>query len=174
VTRYVVFDVETTGLSVARGDRVIEIGAVFLEAGCPVNEFSSLICVDHPIHWAAQKVHGISDAMLCDAPSPHHVWPLFADFIAGTTLLAHNAKFDLSFLRHEFSRAGLALYNPHQCTLEVSRRHFPNLPNHRLETVARHLLGNISPECSLHRALGDARLLAKVWLKIQEKMLDKH
>ncbi len=165
--RYIVVDVETTGMSPSRGDRVIEIGAVAVEEGRLAAEFSSLIRTGHPIHWAAQKVHGISDAMLRDAPGPGDVWPEFARFIGSSALIAHNASFDLGFLRHEFSRIGLGLSNPHHCTLALSRRRLPHLPNHRLETVARHLLGEVPDDCRLHRALDDARLAARVWLAMK-------
>lgn len=168
IGRFVAIDVETTGMSPARGDRVIEIGAMAIEGTRILGEFSSLICVDCPIPSAAQKIHGISNAMLRDAPPPSEVWPRFARFITGATLLAHNARFDLSFLRHEFSRIGLALPNTHQCTLAMSRRHLPHLPNHRLETVAHNLLGEIPGDYRLHRALDDARLVAMVWLEMEK------
>ena len=168
MTRVIALDVETTGMSPARGDRVIEIGAVVVEGGRLAEEFATLIRTDHPIHWAAQKVHGISDVMLLDAPSPRQVWPEFARFIGNSPLLAHNAPFDLGFLRNEFSRLGLGLSNPHHCTLDLSRRRLPRLSNHRLETVARNLLGEIPEDCRLHRALDDARLAARVWLAMAE------
>lgn len=165
-TRYIVVDVETTGMSPGRGDRVIEIGAVAVEEGRLAAGFSSLIRTGHPIHRDAQKVHGISDTMLRDAPGPGDVWPEFARFIGSSALVAHNARFDLLFLRHELSRLGLGLPNSHHCTLSLSRRCLPYLPNHRLETVARHLLGDIPHDCRLHRALDDARLAALVWLEL--------
>lgn len=167
--RFVAIDVETTGMSPVRGDRVIEVAATIIEGTRICDEFSSLICVDCSIHPAAQKVHGIDGAMLREAPPPDDVWPRFARFISGAPLLAHNASFDLSFLRHEFSRLGQAFFNPHHCTLALSRRLLPHLPNHRLETVARHLLGGIPQDCRLHRALDDARLVALVWLEMEKR-----
>ena len=168
MTRIIAIDVETTGLSPARGDRVIEIAAVIVEGGRLVDEFTSLIRVDHPIHPAAHKVHGISSLVLRDSPRPDEVWPEFARFIGTSTLLAHNAKFDLSFLKHEFSRIGLKFSNLHHCTLETSRRRLPHLPNHRLETVARHLLCGLPESIRLHRALDDARLAAQVWVALEQ------
>ena len=70
MTRIIAIDVETTGLSPARGDRVIEIAAVIVEGGRLVDEFTSLIRVDHPIHPAAHKVHGISALVLRNSPRP--------------------------------------------------------------------------------------------------------
>jgi len=161
--REVVLDVETSGLSPARGDRVIEIGAVALQGGRIVAEFSTLIEVDCSIHWAAERVHGINRRMLRGQPAPPQAWPAFLSFADDAPLIAHNASFDAGFLRAELERLGLALRNPVRCSLQASRHRFPRLANHRLETVARHVLGEIPADCRLHRALGDARLLARVW-----------
>ncbi len=162
--RFIVLDVETTGLNPLQGDRVIEIGAVVIEAQKTVGEFHSLIDPGRPIPPQAQLVHGISDAMLAGQPRPEDIWPDFARIIRGAVLIAHNAPFDLGFLQHEFGRLGLALPNRHKCTLKMGRRLYPQLPNHRLETLARHLLGALPPGQNLHRALDDARLAARVWL----------
>ena len=90
--RYVALDVETTGLSPINGDRVIEIGAVAIENQSIVAEFSSLIDVGRNIPWRVQQVHGITDEMLCGEPEPDVVWTEFYKFIAGSTLIAHNAS----------------------------------------------------------------------------------
>lgn len=166
--KYIVVDVETTGMSTARGDRVIEIGAVAIERGHMCEEFTTLIRIEQPIHWAAQQVHGISADMLRDQPLPAEVWPQFAQFISGAVLIAHNASFDTGFIRHELSRCGLSLPNRSICTVQRSRRYLPKLANHRLETVARHLLGEIPTGTRMHRALDDARLTAQVWLALMK------
>jgi DNA polymerase-3 subunit epsilon len=92
--RRVFFDTETSGLSPTRGDRVIEIGAVAVSGWEIETEFSTLIDVDCEIHWAAQRVHGISRFMLAGKPRPEEVWPAFLEFIDGAPLIAHNAPFD--------------------------------------------------------------------------------
>ena len=154
--RHVVLDLETTGLSHRRGDRVIEVGAVAVECGGITEEFHSLIDAGRPISPYARRVHGISEAMLAGQPSPETVFPALKTFLRGSPLVCHNAPFDLGFLRAEFSRCGLALPNPFRCTLRLSRRRYPHLTDHRLETVARHLLGEIPTGFRLHRALADA------------------
>lgn len=169
-SRHVVLDVETTGLSAARGDRVIEIGAVALEGREVVDEFHSLIDVDQRISRNAQRVHGISEEMLRGKPTPAEVFPAFHEFIKGSVLVAHNARFDLSFLRHEFGRLGFGLPNRSQCTLRLSRRLYPGLPNYRLETIARYLFGSLGEEIRLHRALIDAQLTARVWLAMAARI----
>lgn len=165
---HTIVDVETTGLSPRYGDRVIEIGAVSVEGGEIVSEFGTLLQVDRCIPWEVQQIHGITDAMLIGQPLPEEVYPLFHKFIGKNILVAHNAKFDVAFLRHEYARQGLMLENKTRCTLEISRMRFPHLANHKLETVARHLLGNLPSEGKRHRALDDARLTARVWLALNE------
>lgn len=166
---YIVFDLETTGLSAAAGHRVIEIGAVALENGRPAAEFHSLIHCERRISWGARRVNGISAGMLRGQPPAAEVIPRFAEFIGDHPLVAHNAPFDLSFLRAEFSRCALSIANPHHCTLGFSRRYFPGLPSYKLENLARHFLGPaIVNRSTLHRAIDDARLTAALWLKIME------
>ncbi|MBE0597472.1 MAG: 3'-5' exonuclease [Desulfuromonadales bacterium] len=166
VDRWVVVDVETTGLSPGR-DRIIEIGAVAGEGGKITGEFHTLIDAGCPIHWRAQQVHGISSRMLQGQPKPAVVYPEFHRFLGDCSLIAHNAPFDVSFLRHELGLFGYGLTSACHCTLRLCRRHYPGLPNHRLETVARHLFGELPADVRLHRALADARLTARVWLAVQ-------
>ncbi|MGE4345019.1 MAG: PolC-type DNA polymerase III [Geoalkalibacter sp.] len=165
--KYVAVDVETIDLSPARGGRVIEIAAVAMEGPLIVEEYSTLINAPCRIHPSAKKVHGISRRMLADYPTPAEVWPKFLQFIEASPLVAHNARFDIGFLRHELALLGLPLVNRSHCTLDLARKHYAYLPNHRLSTVARHLLGDIPADCRLHRALGDARLAARVWMVLR-------
>ena len=167
--RYVVFDVETTGLSPRKGDRIIEIGAVAIEDKSIAEEFHSLIDAGRTIPKTAQKIHGISDEMLAGEPPPEEVIPLFDKFIRGTLLVAHNAQFDIGFLVHEFGRLGLGLNNKYCCTLEMSKRRYPRFPNYKLETVFRCLFGKSTADMQTHRALSDARMVAQVWLEMVRK-----
>ena len=165
-SRIVVVDVETTGLSAQRGGRVIEVGVVALENGSIVAEFGTLIDAGAPISFGAYRVHGISEEMLSGQPEPAVVWRHFHDFVGTAQLVAHNAPFDSAFVRHELSRFGLGLSNPWHCTVRLARRRLPNLPNHRLDTVYRHLFGLIPHGTARHRALDDARLAAKIWSEL--------
>lgn len=166
--RHVVVDVETTGLSPRQGHRVIEIGAVAIEEGEVVGEFSSLIDAGVPVPLVVQAIHGITDEMLAGQPAPEQVLPLFARFIRESVLIAHNAAFDVRFLRHEFARLGMTLPHPHLCTLELSRRRLPRLTDHTLETVYLHLFPDAGLHRQNHRALDDARMTAKIWLRLME------
>ncbi len=139
--RYVVLDVETTGLSPWKGDRVIEIGAVALEGGDLMAEFSTLIQAPRAIPFCASQIHGITDEMLIGQPTPEEVFPALDTFIRDSILVAHNAQFDIGFLRNEYELLGKRFSQRHICTLEMSRSRFPHLRNHKLETVYRHLIG---------------------------------
>jgi DNA polymerase-3 subunit epsilon len=164
--RHVVVDLETTGLSPRQGHRVIEIGAVAVENGAVVGEFTTLIDAGVPVPPVVQAIHGITDEMLAGQPKPEEVLPLFSAFIADSVLVAHNAAFDVRFLRHEFARLGMGLPHPHLCTLELSRRRLPRLSDHTLETVYLHLFPEAGLHRQNHRALDDARMTVRIWLKL--------
>lgn len=165
-SRIIAIDVETTGLSPTHGHRVIEIGAVAIQDRRIVEEFHSLVFTARRISTAAREVHGISDEMLIGQPTPETVFPHFHRFISGSALVAHNAEFDMAFIRQEFYRLGLSLSAPVVCTLNLSRRRCRGLSNYRLETVARHLLGALPYDRQHHRALDDARLVAQIWMEL--------
>jgi len=164
--RHVALDIETTGLSPQRGHRIIEIGAVSIEKGCIKDEFCSLVRIDRKIGLHAQRVHGITDKMLRDQPRLEDVLPKFHMFLRDSVVVAHNARFDMEFLRCEFERISLDLNNRYICTLEMSRKLYTGLPNHKLETVYRHLIGKNVAHIQMHRALDDARMAADIWLEM--------
>ncbi|MFH1851672.1 MAG: 3'-5' exonuclease [Candidatus Neomarinimicrobiota bacterium] len=161
-------DVETSGLNPA-GDRVIEYGAVKIQRGEISAEATTLIDVPCCIHPQAQRTHGIDATMLVGQPGPEAAWREFLEFIGKAPLIAHNAPFDIRFISAELSRLGIGLLNKSICTLRLTRRRYPRLNNHKLETVARHVLGEIPADCHRHRALGDARLVARLWLALEGK-----
>jgi len=163
---YVVLDVETTGFSHQNGDRVIEIGAVAIEGQNIIAQFSSLIDAGKKIYPRARQVHGISDEMLRGQPKPDEVLPEFNRFIAGSTLVAHNAPFDIGFLRHEFSLLGMQMNNRYLCTLQLSRARYPLSPNYKLKTLGRYLFGDLTDRMKSHRALDDAKLAAMIFLEM--------
>src|SRR3990172_3167556 len=173
VKRCVALDVETTGLSHSRGDRVIEIGAVAITDGEIISEFDTLIYIEKKIPWHAQQVHGITDAMLRGKPPSEEVFPELHRFISGNAIIAHNARFDIGFLKHEFHCIGIPFNPEYHCTLEMSRRLFPRLVNHKLETVYKHLCGELPHNIHRHRALDDARLTARVWMEMEHSLTFK-
>ncbi len=127
-------------------------------------EFHRLIDIGRPIPKAASRIHGITAEMLTSQPKAEEVLKAFCQFIGKGILVAHNADFDIGFLRYENSRIGQSLPNRHICTLKVSRKLYPGLPDYRLETVAKHILGIEIDKGMRHRALDDARLTARIWM----------
>jgi DNA polymerase-3 subunit epsilon len=186
--RLVFIDVETTGLDPRKGHRIIEIGAVAMENNQMINEYQSLVRVNRSIPRHVSKIHGITDDMLCNQPTPEQVYPKLKNFLSDSLLVAHNAKFDTGFLQSEFNKLNLSIHNQSICTLEMSRSRYPHLPNYKLSTVYRHLIGTNrdmlqiwdvmrKPEGSAlcprklqqHRALDDARIVAAIWLAMEGK-----
>jgi DNA polymerase III subunit epsilon len=166
--RFVVFDVETTGLYVDKGHRIIEIGAVAVSGTEMGEEFQSLISTKAPISKAVQKIHGITPEVLVGQPDAKEVLTRFRDFVGDSTLVAHNAAFDMGFLLSECDRAGIRLISRYECTLKRGRRRFRFLPDYKLETVARYLEIPVD-ETRRHRALDDALLTARVWIEMRRR-----
>lgn len=169
MTMHIAIDIETSDISLGAGGRVIEVAALVLSELQIVEEYSTLIDAPCTISLGAQKVHCISAMMLQNQPPPEQVWPHFKTLIVNYPIIAHNAKFDIPFIRHELTLLGLSLTNPSICTLQQSRRLLPHLPSYSLDSVVRHLLGKVPENCTRHRALGDARLAAMVWVEMERR-----
>lgn len=167
--RLVFIDVETTGLDPARGHRIIEIGAIAMENNQMISEFQSLVQVSYPIPQHVSKIHGITNDMLAGQSTPAQIYPEFKDFISDSLLIAHNAKFDIEFLRSEFKRLNQSITNQSICTLELTRRRYPRLLNYKLSTIYRHLVGEQPADARKHRALDDARMVAAIWMAMAAK-----
>jgi DNA polymerase-3 subunit epsilon len=158
-------DLETTGMRAAE-DRVTEVGIVRVDAdpdgGAPhVSEWSTLVNPGEPIPAVIQALTGITDAMVRDAPPFSAIASAIEARIDGCVFVAHNARFDHGFLKHEFARLGRPFSARALCTVKLSRRLFPDASGHGLDAiVARHGL----PDADRHRALGDARA---IWAFVQ-------
>lgn len=166
---YVVFDLETTGLS-PKNDMITEIGGVKIENGVVVDEFSQLINPQRPIPAKIVSITGITDDMVKDKPTINEVLPEFENFIKDSVLVAHNASFDMGFLREQFSGINKSIKNPVLDTLELTRTLFPQLKSHRLNVVAKHLDVSL---INHHRAVDDAKATAEIFLKSMD-MLEKN
>jgi DNA polymerase III subunit epsilon len=159
---FVVFDLETTGLSAAR-DRICEIGAVRVERLELVERFESLVNPGVALPGPVERLTGLQSADLRRAPSPRRVLPRFLAFARDDLLVAHNAGFDQRFLEHELLvREGRRLSEPPLCTAALARR----LLEGRLRRVSlvslAHFFGVGTTPC--HRALPDAEATAEVLL----------
>ena len=161
---YVVFDIETTGLS-ASSCKITEIGAVKIENGKATDTFSQLINPEAHIPDNITDLTGISDDMVADKPKIDEVLPKFLDFCRGCTVVAHNASFDCGFIRYNATALGLEFHNKIADTLLMSRELFPNEKKHSLDAVCDRL--NVSLE-NHHRAVDDATATAEIFLKLME------
>jgi len=161
---FVVLDTETTGLRPGP-DRVIELAGVRVRGGEAVASFQSLINPGRRIPPFIAQFTGITQEMLADAPPAREILPGFLTFIDGAILVGHNLGFDLGFLSHEAQLLGHAFPIEGLDTIPLARRFLPTLKRFKLDMVAAHL--NI-PATHRHRALGDARVTAAVFLRMLE------
>jgi DNA polymerase-3 subunit alpha (Gram-positive type) len=166
---YVVFDIETTGFS-PTNDKIIEIGAVKIKNNSIVDRFNRLINPKMKIPEKIIELTGITDELVQDKPVIDEVLLEFYEFIGDSVLVAHNASFDVGFIKENYSRIGKIISNPTLDTLELSRVLFPNLKKHRLNIIANYL--DIKLE-NHHRAVDDAEATAKIFLKCLELVKEK-
>jgi DNA polymerase-3 subunit epsilon len=151
-------DLETTGGMAAR-HRVIEVGIVLLDEGKVVEEWSSLVNPGQRIPGAIESFTGISNEMVEDAPTFDDLAPEIRARLVGRLFVAHNARFDYGFVRHEFRRLGEGFSAPVLCTVRLSRTLFAGHERHNLDA----LIERWGLECGQrHRALGDAAVLPEL------------
>ncbi|MBE5867896.1 MAG: PolC-type DNA polymerase III [Lachnospiraceae bacterium] len=166
---YVVFDIETTGFSPVK-NRIIEIGAVKVSGGKIVDTYSTFVNPKVPIPFEIEKLTGISDHMVLDAPEIEEVLPRFLDFCRDCVLVAHNAGFDMSFIIENARRLGYPSEFTYVDTVGISRMLLEDQSKHTLDAVAKTL--GISLE-NHHRAVDDAQCTAWIFLKFQEMLADQ-
>lgn len=166
---FVVFDIETTGLSNVH-DRITEIGAIRIEKGEIVGEYSSFINPEKLISTEITELTGITNEMVSDAPRIFDELPGFIDFCKGAVLVAHNADFDAGFIRENMRRMGLNFDFPVLDTLALSRILLKELKRHKLNLVAKALQVNLENH---HRAIHDAKATAEIFLKLVQRMKEQ-
>lgn len=165
--RYVVLDTETTGLEVRQGHRIIEIGCIEVN-GRQVTErhFHQYVNPEREVDEGAFQVHGISDDMLADKPKFKQIAKDFLDFVQGSTLIIHNASFDIGFLDGELNRLSLGKMADYVegviDSLGMAREMFPGKRNNLDALCDR--LGVNNAHRQLHGALLDSQILAEVYL----------
>jgi len=164
---YVVVDIETTGGN-AKWNRVTEIGAVKIRGGKVIDEWQTLVNPERSIPRRIVDLTGITDAMVASAPDFAQIADEFAEFMGEAVFVAHNVKFDYSFLSEEFSRLERDFRYPSLCTVVATRRYFPGLKSYGLARLCEHF--GISLD-SHHRALCDARATASILMRINEKRI---
>lgn len=166
-TTFCVVDLETTGAG--PDSEITEIGAVKVCGGEPLGEFQTLVRPSVPIPAMIQVLTGITDAMVATAPSPVEVVPEFMRFAEGCLLVAHNAPFDIGFLKRACEQLGIRWPNPVVVdTVTLARRVLPKgeVPNCKLGTLAAHFHATTRPD---HRALSDAHATVDVLHALLER-----
>ena len=135
--KYVVIDLETTGNSPKKGDKIIQFAAVVIENGQIIDQFSSLLCPNQSIPIFIEELTGITDQMVQDAPLFAEIAPKVMELLNGAYFVAHNVLFDLSFLQEELIMAGFeGFYGPILDTVELSRILFPSSDSFKLNDLA--------------------------------------
>jgi len=172
-SEFVIFDVETTGLSPVDGDRIIEIAAVRVKGSQVVDRFYSLVNPQRRIPSQATMVNNITDDMVEAAPVSADVLPQMINFIGGACVAGHNVRFDLNFLCYELALTGRRLNDqtPAVDTLKMARELLPYLSNHKLAYLARSL-GVVVDQT--HRAMADVEITVGVFLRLMEMAGDKN
>ncbi len=165
--RYAAIDIETTGINFGH-DRICEIGIVVWEEGHKLLEFGTLVNPEHKISKISFKVHGITDEMVEKAPKFHEIAPRVSELLENTVIVGHNlTALDISFVNKELRYAGQhPVFNTFIDTYRIARKMFPTLKKNSLRNFAL-MLGIKVRET--HRALPDARLAMKVWIKLMER-----
>lgn len=166
---YVVFDLETTGFS-SKNDKIIEIGAVKIKNGAIIDTFSEFVNPRRPIPYKITELTGINDQMVKEAKSIGDVLPRFIDFIDQCVIVAHNAPFDVGFIRKNCRDINLELKNTIVDTVPLCRFLYPELKSVKLNLVAKYL--GISLE-SHHRAVDDAKATADILLECFKKIKEE-
>lgn len=167
---FVVFDIETTGLS-KETESITEIGAVKVVDGKIIDRFSTFVNPERPIPAEITKLTGITNEMVADAPVITEILPKFLEFCQDAVLVAHNANFDTGFIRLNAERkCGIEVKNTVLDTLELSRALLPELKKHKLDIICEQL--GVSLE-GHHRAVNDAEATAEVFLKFIDMLVEK-
>ncbi|UOD34895.1 3'-5' exonuclease [Deferribacteraceae bacterium V6Fe1] len=172
---FTVVDTETTGLSPYKGAELLEISAVRINSDFKLdlnNHFTTLIKPEKPIPSKTIEINGIDDKMVENAPVVHEILPKFAEFAENTVFIAHNAKFDFTFINYYMKKHSI------DCklicildTVNIAKKFFPNIGRYNLDALIRYFNIDVKIENSFrHRALFDAVNTSVVFLKAVEKM----
>ena len=166
---YVVFDLETTGLSPDK-NKIIEIGAVKVVDGAITERFSTFVNPEVPIPYNIEQLTSIKDDMVLDAPRIEEILPEFMKFCEGTVMVAHNAEFDTGFIRKNCERMGLPFDFTIADTVALARILLPQLNRFKLDTVAKAVGVSLDHH---HRAVDDAACTAEIFVKFIEMLHER-
>ena len=168
-TTYCVLDLETTGLS-AKTEKITEIGIMKVKNGEVLEEFCEFVNPEKPIPQRVQEITNITDDMVKDAPTIEEIFPKVLEFIKGTVLVAHNATFDIGFLKTVAKDLGYEFDYTYVDTLPLARKLYPELKKHKLGKIAEYL--KIKVEVA-HRALDDVDTTVKVLREMMKTLKER-
>lgn len=163
---FVVFDIETTGFNKEKC-KIIEIGAVKIENGVITDRFSEFINPGVHIPEEITELTSITDSMVKKAPSFEELIDRFIEFCSGCVMVAHNATFDMGFMKQKSKECGRSFDLPYLDTLILARCMYPKLPNYRLDTLCRHTEVILAHH---HRAVDDAEATANAFLYMMKSL----
>ena len=167
-----IIDFETTGISPNMGDRATEVAIVLLQEGQVVDRFQSLMNAGVRVNSFITQLTGITNDMVQAAPPAEQVMREAARFVGDLPMVAHNASFDKKFWQAELARCGQAAAHPFACTVLLSRRLYPQAPNHKLGTLAA--LHHLPASGRAHRALADAEMAAQLLAQMQHDLKTRY
>lgn len=167
-----VIDFETTGISPEQGARATEVAIVLVEGDQIVDRFQSLMNAGAYVPAFITELTGISNAMVRAAPDASEVMREASRFVGDTPMVAHNASFDRKFWVGELSRLGVVAAQPFACTMLLSRRLYPQAPNHKLGTLVDY--HHLPRTGAAHRALADAEMAAELLVRIRQDLRRRH
>lgn len=155
---FVAIDVETTGLSPVNNE-LIEISAIKYNGNKKIDTFSTLVKPKMPIPYRITEITGITNDMVRNSPQIEEVMPSLIEFVGDNPIVAHNANFDYKFIQN-YSNDSFSK-NKVIDTVQIGRRLYPELPNHKLGTIAKYI--GIT-EDGFHRAEFDCECCAKIYI----------
>ncbi|MFZ1750838.1 MAG: 3'-5' exonuclease, partial [Saprospiraceae bacterium] len=148
---YAVVDIETTG-GMAKRDRITEIAIVLYDGREIIDRYETLIQPDRSIPYEITRITGIDDAMVADAPRFYEVAKKVVEMTDNTIFVAHNVRFDYSFIKEEFATLGYTFTRRQLCTVVLSRKAFPGLKSYSLGNLIKHFDIKVQ---NRHRAMDD-------------------
>ena len=168
-TEYCVFDLETTGISHIT-EKITEVGIIKIKNGEVIDTFECFVNPEKPIPQKVVEVTHITDDMVKDAETIDKVMPKILEFMGDSVLVAHNADFDIGFMKYNCEKLGLKLDNTYIDTLRLARAMFPEFTKYKLGIIAEKL--GIKVDVA-HRALDDVKTLVAVFKEMIERAKEK-
>lgn len=169
---FTIIDTETTAFNWSDGD-IIEFAAIRVRNGNPVETFQTLINPNYKISFSTTGLTGITNEMLCGAPTTEEAIPLIFDFIGDDIVLAHNAHFDVNFLYDTAASCGLTFQNDFVDTLRLAIRAFPEMKHRKLHNLVSKFKLNVSG-LDPHRALDDCKMLLRCYAPLKAVLIEKY